>query len=243
MVEDGGGGKLRDPQKILVLQVVSRVQAAAGQEGVLDAGGEDIPKADFQVKVVQLLQQTVRRIIAQVLQMVPIGFVHGALGLLHERPAEVPLLRRAVLPVQSLDDSGVMIFPQLPQVGRPRPPNRAGVGYVKDIIQAGPAAAILMNERDALRTRLHPPPHGIVPQLHAGAVGGIRALGVEQELVVEGVFLKLLSRRNLRFLIFSLPTRKSGLSRSRKSRSARTGRTASASAWGLSRSCCPTPSR
>lgn len=49
MVEDGGGGKLGNTRKVLVLQVIAGVQDAAGQDaagqdGVLDAGGEDIPK-------------------------------------------------------------------------------------------------------------------------------------------------------------------------------------------------------
>ena len=44
MVENGGGGKLGNTRKVLVLQVIAGVQDAAGQDGVLDAGGEDIPK-------------------------------------------------------------------------------------------------------------------------------------------------------------------------------------------------------
>ena len=42
MVKDGGGGKLDNARKVLVLQILAGVQAAAGQEGVLDAGGQEI---------------------------------------------------------------------------------------------------------------------------------------------------------------------------------------------------------
>jgi hypothetical protein len=54
---------------------------------------------------------------------------------------------------------------------------------------------------------------------------------------------KLRKSQALRKKSSSLKTRKSGLSRSRKSRSARIGQTGFASAWDLSRDCCRTPSR
>ncbi len=203
MVEGGGGGKLRDPQKVLVLQIAAGVQAAAGQECILDTGSQDIPKADLQVEVVQLLQQAVRRIIAQVLQMVPIGLAHSPFGLLHECPAEVSRLRGAVQPVQGLGDGGAVFLPQFPQVGRPRSLHRAGILHIKDIFQARPAA-VLADQGNALGERLYPPPHGPVPQLHTGTGGGVRALGVNEELVIEGVFLKMLSRGNVRLSFYLL---------------------------------------
>lgn len=156
----------------------------------MDTGSQGIPKADLQVEVVQLLQQAVRRIIAQVLQMVPIGLAHSPFGLLHECPAEVSRLRGAVQPVQGLGDGGAVFLPQFPQVGRPRSLHRAGILHIKDIFQARPAA-VLADQGNALGERLYPPPHGPVPQLHTGTGGGVRALGVNEELVIEGVFLSV----------------------------------------------------
>ena len=78
MVKDGGGGKLDNARKVLVLQILAGVQAAAGQDGKLDAGGQEIFIAHFQIEVVQFLQEAVPRVIAQVLQIVPIGPAYGA---------------------------------------------------------------------------------------------------------------------------------------------------------------------
>lgn len=47
MVEDSGGGELGDPRQIAVLHKLGGVQAAASEDGVLDAGGEYIPEADL----------------------------------------------------------------------------------------------------------------------------------------------------------------------------------------------------
>ena len=83
MVEDSGGRKLGDAGKVLVLQVVSGVQAAAGQKGVLDAGGQKVLETYFQIQVVQFFQKTVRYIVGQIMQTVPVNLVDGAAGLLH----------------------------------------------------------------------------------------------------------------------------------------------------------------
>ena len=99
MMEDGGGGKLRNASKVLVLQIVAGVQAAAGQDGILDAGGQEVFIAHFQVEIVQFLQQTALRVIAQVLQVIPVDLVYGASGLLHELPSKVCFLAGAVLPL------------------------------------------------------------------------------------------------------------------------------------------------
>lgn len=49
VVEDGRGGKLRNAVKILIVQVVHGVQAAAGQESILDAGGHKAAEAHLQI--------------------------------------------------------------------------------------------------------------------------------------------------------------------------------------------------
>ena len=180
MVEDGGGGKFGDAGKVLILQIVSRVQPTAGQEGVLDAGRQKVPKLYFQIQVVQFFQKTVRYVVSQIMQTVPVNLVDGAAGLLHELIAKVRFLGGAILPLQSLRNSGMVFRPHFPQVGRFCPLDRAGVLHIKDVIQMGPAAGVLPNERDALRTGLHPAPHGFIPQFHAGAGGSVRALGIDQ---------------------------------------------------------------
>lgn len=188
VVEDGGCGKLGDPRQIAVLHELGGVQTAAGEDGVLDAGGEHITEAHLQIEVVQLLQQTVLHVIGQIGEAVPVDLVHRPRRQLHKLFANVPVLGGAVPPLQRLQYGGVVVLAHLPQVGRFSPLHRAGIRHVKDVFQGGPAPPVLADEGDALGTGLHPAPHGIVPQLHAGAGGGVGPLGVDQELFVKGIF-------------------------------------------------------
>ena len=95
VVQDGGGGELHDTGKILVLQIVGRVQAAAGEQGELDAGGEQASEAHLQIQLVQLLQEAVFRVIGKVCEMVPVGLPHHAPGRLHQLVAQVVFLQGA----------------------------------------------------------------------------------------------------------------------------------------------------
>ena len=190
MMEDGGGGELGNTRKVLVLQILAGVQAAAGQDRILDAGGQEVFIAHFQIEVVQFLQKTAPCVIAQVLQIVPVGPAHSVFSLFHELPADVCFLAGAVLTLQCLRHSAGFFFRQLPQIRLTRPTDGAGVSYVKDIFQARPSTRTSPNEGDPLGAGLYPPPHGVVPQLHAGAGGGVRALGVDQKLLIKTVFIE-----------------------------------------------------
>ncbi|MCI9069016.1 MAG: hypothetical protein HFI65_10265 [Lachnospiraceae bacterium] len=187
-MEEVGSGKLGDPRQIAVLHELGGVQAAAGEDGVLDAGGEHVPEAHLQIEVVQLLQQTVLHIVGQIGEAVPVDLVYRPRRQLHELFSNVPVPCGAVPPLQRLQHGGVVVLAHLPQVGRLGPTDGPGVRHVKDVFQGGPTPPVLADEGNALGAGLHPPPHGVVPQLHAGAGGGVRALGVDQELFVKGIF-------------------------------------------------------
>ena len=188
VVEDGGGGEFSDPRQIAVLHKFGGVQAAAGEDGVLDASCEHVPEADFQIEVIQLLQQTVLHVISQIGQAVPVDLVYRPRRQLHDLFPDIPIPGGAVPPFQRVQHGGMVVLPHFPQVGRFGPLHRAGIRHVKDVFQGGPAPPVLADEGDALGAGLHPPPHGLVPQFHAGAGGGVGPLGVDQELFVKGIF-------------------------------------------------------
>ena len=97
MVEDGWGGELGDPRQVAVLHELVGVQAAAGEDGVLNAGGEHISKADLQIEAVQPLQQTVFNIIGQIGEAVPVDLIDRSCRQLHELIADVPVPGGTVL--------------------------------------------------------------------------------------------------------------------------------------------------
>ena len=101
-----------------------------------------------------------------------------------------------------------VFLPVFPQPGTGFRP-AARVIHIEHIPQKRFAAAVV-DDGDARRTPAYIPAHPFFPGVVLGTGGGVGPLGIDQELLRERIFLKLLSRRNLRFLIFSLPTRKSG---------------------------------
>ena len=190
MVEDCRGGKFRNARKIFVIQIVQRVQAAAGQEGVLDAGGQKAAETHLQIQFIQFLQQTVLGVIGKVAQTVTVDLIHSMAGQLHDLVPYISLGGGAVPLFQGGEDGGVVFLPHLPQVRLPCPAHRAGVPIVIDILQTGLAAPVFSDDRDTFGTGLDPAAHGAVPQFHAGAGGGVRALGIDQELFIKRVLIE-----------------------------------------------------
>ena len=190
MVEDGRRGKFRNACEIVVVQKIAGIQAAAPQEGVLDAGGHQLTETHLQIEIVQPLQQTALRVIGKVAQMVAVDLAHSVVRKVHKLIGNTVFLGRAVATLQSGNHSGVMIFAQLPQPRLPRALHGAGVRNVKNIFQMWPAAAVLPNQRNAGRASPYPAPHCTVPQFHTGAGGRVGALGVDQELFVKGIFVE-----------------------------------------------------
>ncbi len=81
-----------------------------------------------------------------------------------------------------------MFLPQLPQVRLPRPPHRAGIRVVEQVLQMG-SAIVLADNRDAGGPGLDPAVHGVIPQLHVRTGHRIRALCVNQKLIVIVIFI------------------------------------------------------
>ncbi len=200
MMKNGGGGKFRNARKILGFQIVHGVQATAGEKGVLDAGGQKAAEAHLQIQIVQFLQQTVPGVIGEVAQPLTVDLIHSVDGHIHKLVANIPARIGAIPFSQGGEDGRVVFLPHLPQVRLPCPTHSAGVRVVIDILQTGLAPLVFSDDCDALGTGLDPAAHGAIPQFHAGAGGGVRALGVDQELFIKWVLLKILSRGNVRFV-------------------------------------------
>lgn len=189
VVEDGGGGKFRNTRKIFGVQIVQRVQTAAGQKGVLDAGSHKAAKAHLQIQFVQFLQQTAPGVIGEVAQTVTVDLIHSMAGQLHDLVPYISLGGGAIPLFQGGEDSGVVFLPHLPQVRLPRPAHRAGIRVVIDILQTRLAPLVFSDDRDAFGMGLDPAAHGAIPQFHGGAGGGVRALDINQKLFIKWVLV------------------------------------------------------
>ena len=82
-----------------------------------------------------------------------------------------------------------MLLPQFPQVQASGIGPGAGIRNIKHIAQSLAVAAGI-DERDALGTAPHIPAHRIVPNVELRTGGGIRALGMDHDLLVIWVFVQ-----------------------------------------------------
>jgi hypothetical protein len=89
-------------------------------------------------------------------------------------------------------------FPYILRVFPPHPPDVWSFAVVPGLkrilnIENIPEARVLwvrpVNEGDALRASLYPPAHPFVPEVDARAGGGVRALGVNERLIHERIFV------------------------------------------------------
>ena len=188
VVQDGGSRELHDAGQVLILQIFRGVQAAAGEQGELDAGGEQVAEAHLQIQLIQLFQKAVLRVIGEVCEMVPVGLPHHAPGRLHQLFTQVVFLQGAAPLFQRGQHRALMFLPQLPQVWLPRSAHRAGVRVVEQVFQMGPST-VLADDGNAGGPGLDPAVHGVIPQLHVRAGHRVRALGIDQKLVIVSIFI------------------------------------------------------
>lgn len=150
MVKHRRRGELGNTLQVGILHIIGRVKAASDEQGILDAGSHEVPEANLYVEIVQPFQQAVRHVIGEVVQVLPIGFVDCAAHLLHKLPADIGFLYRAVLMSKGFRNCRMMFLAQLPQIRHFCTAYRARVAHIKDVLQIGPAAAVFVNQRNAL---------------------------------------------------------------------------------------------
>ena len=60
-----------------------------------------------------------------------------------------------------------------------------GVGNIKIVFQTGATWAVLVKDRDTRCSTVYPAPKVFIPSLYLQYRGGIRALGIQKELLIE----------------------------------------------------------
>ena len=183
-----------------MLEVVIRFQAAAGHEHISDADSGCTAKCRASVKLIIPLQEGTVNDVENVFPVVVPVFVCQLRGNL------LQLAREAALPgnIESLLQSRrycvPVFFPVLPKVRIQAIVHAACVGDIEHIAQNRPAPAVV-NEGDTSGAAPDVPAHSLVPEVVLRAGGSVRPLGVNHQLFREGIFLKMLSRGNVRFIL------------------------------------------
>ena len=177
-----------DRLEIIPVKPSFRVDAAPGQKQPGDADGSRGLEFHLQVKIIIPFQQGTVNDVADVLGVVVPVVLHQFAGEVCKLLGEV----RVADPVGFRQHRGHR-FPEavihLPEVRVQGVSAGAGVRHVKDIPQVRGAAAVIQ-QGDALRAAPDKPVHPVIPDIVLSAGGGVRALGVNQQLVGIGVLVQ-----------------------------------------------------
>jgi hypothetical protein len=180
--------EVKDAQKIFMLKIVLRLQAAAGHKSVGSADGGGVSELRSDVEVIILFQKAAVNDVKQFpLMVLPI--------LRRQRGSDLlQLLSKTILAgsakplLQGGGNCLLMFRAVLPQPGTAGIFPLAGVRYIKHI-----ADTVLLpagvHQGDTLGPPHDIPAHLLIPEVVIGAGGGIRPLGVNEQLVTERVFI------------------------------------------------------
>ena len=192
-VDGGRCVEFVDMGKFVSGEIIVRPQAQPGHQHIGHADLQRIPVEHLQIKVIQLLQQAVLPAVAEILQVVCDVICHGIVaGRAHGI--------RKIFFFGQVAEGGLQRFDDLRLKGRVHRPDgqrtgktgRMGVGNIKIELQA--VLPVIAKYGDALGPTIDPAAKLTVPALHLKDRRGVRALGVDQNLIIEGAFVIVAGR-------------------------------------------------
>ena len=184
-----GGVKGGDLPEVVGFKERLCLQAAAQHKHVGHAVDHQIPQAFPQILIIQAVKVAACGTLFEILQIVGqivfTGVDTDADDGLHQ---VVSGFKRSESILKGFNDGRVMDLLDLPERNGPDAafiPALFGIGEVKVVFQVD-SVALLVKDSDSLTARFHPPPKAPVPALRGQHRGHIRALGMDQELLIEG---------------------------------------------------------
>ncbi|MCC2142220.1 hypothetical protein ABI138_11995 [Faecalibacterium prausnitzii] len=182
------GGKIVDRLKIVLVEPPGRLKPAAFQQRVGDADGGGRLELHLHPGFIIIHQKRAVNDGTNVAAVVvPV--------ICHQFPNNIGKLLADTLPADAVGLAQhfrnrllqvVVVLPHLRVTGIAAHP---GIRHIKDVVQPGESAGFIQ-QGDALGAPAHIAVHPVVPDVKVGAGGGIRALGVDHELVGKGVLVQ-----------------------------------------------------
>ncbi|MFV8802714.1 hypothetical protein [Faecalibacterium taiwanense] len=177
-----------DGLKIIFIEPPGRLKAAAFQQRVGDADGGGTFELHLHPGFIIIHQERTVNDGTNVAAVVVPVICHqfsGNIGKLLTKTFAV----NAIVFCQHRPDRLFQGFIDLPQVRVQGVSPRCRIRHIKDIVQARESAGFVQ-QSDALGTPAHITVHPVVPDVKVGAGSGIRALGVDHQLVRKWVLVQ-----------------------------------------------------
>lgn len=192
-VDGGRRVEFVDMGKFVSGDMIVRPQAQPCHQHIGHADLQRVPVERLQVEVIQFLQQAVLAAVAQVLQVVREVVRHGVVAGRAHGVRQISFFGQVA-------EGGLQRFDDLRLKGRVHRPDgqrtgktgRMGVGNIKIELQA--VLPVIAKYGDALGPAIHPAAKLTIPALHLKDRRGVRALSVDQKLLIKGTFVVIAGR-------------------------------------------------
>lgn len=171
-----------------MLHVFFRLQSAAAEHRIGDAGGSDFLELDSDVVIIVPLKPRIVNDVEEVLLIIGPVFIRKRSrrnGNLFSHVAAA----NSIVAFQHRHNGDHMVIFHRPQPRRPGIFPRASICNIEYIVQTRFVAA-LIQQRDALCAAPDITVHFVVPQIIVGTGGGIRPLGIDHHLIHKGVLIQ-----------------------------------------------------
>ncbi|WP_338428114.1 hypothetical protein PXW01_00055 [Faecalibacterium taiwanense] len=182
------GRKIVNCLKIVPVKITLWFKTAPFQNGVHDADCGGTLELEFLSGIIIIHQErTVNDGEDVCAVVVPVGFCQLS-GNVRNLLAE-PFMVNAVFLRQHFRYRLEQVIVELPHLRVTGIAAHPGVRHIENVVQSGKSAGFVQ-QSDALGTPAHITVHPVVPDVKVGAGSGIRALGVDHELVRKGVLVQ-----------------------------------------------------
>ncbi|PDX75081.1 hypothetical protein CGS56_10535 [Faecalibacterium prausnitzii] len=182
------GGKIVDGLEIVLVEPARRLKAAAFQQRVGDADCSSAFELHLHSGFIIIHQQRAVNDGADVSAVVVPVICHQFPGNIRKLLADT-LSADAVGLAQHFRNWLFQVIVELPHLRVTGIAAHPGIRHIENVVQPGESAGFVQ-QSDALGTPAHIAVHPVVPNVKIGAGGGIRALGVDHELVRKGVLVQ-----------------------------------------------------
>ena len=179
--------------KLIGRKIIVRPQAQPGHQHIGHADLQRVPVERLQVEVIQFLQQAVLAAVAEILQVVCDVICHGIVA---GRAHGV----RQIFFFGKVAEGGLQRFDDLRLKGRVHRPDgqrtgKAGCMGIRHVeVELQTVLPVIAKYGDALGPTIDPAAKLTVPAFHFQNGGCIRALGVDQNLIIKGAFVVIAGR-------------------------------------------------
>ena len=182
-IEGLHGIKAADIAKVISLEVISWINAAANHEHIGNAVLQQGLKQSFDIFLVQKLQVAIFLVVDQLCQIIRCIIFHGILSGRDKGSSKgIFAFQFTKVIFQSFDDSLSILRQNCPDRNRARIAALMGIGNIEVIFECGLPVAVTVEHGNTLGTTVYPSPKPLIPaMLTLDRKNGscIRPLGIE----------------------------------------------------------------